>query len=188
MIDINNFIELLDNIDDLIDISLVSSLNENSENLEVGILSYINKNYPFILISKGPILEIAENGYKTRTIKFKENMKFKVADIRYKLNENIIEIIQDEIDKLNKLFTSITLGSNFNYLDYIEDTVGNIMKLLVEKSHGSMVFARNSMSVRKDVETMISSYYLNTMRDYGENLKINFKISQNIIGNTKTNY
>ena len=74
-------------------------------------------------------------------------MKFKVADVKYILNseyEDIDAVIKTEINKLDILFNSISLGSNINYLDYIKNTLGDIMKFLMEKSNGSMSFAKNT--------------------------------------------
>ena len=43
MTDIEKFLEFLDNLNNMIDISLKSSLENNSENLEINILNYIHK-------------------------------------------------------------------------------------------------------------------------------------------------
>ena len=45
MTDIEKFLEFLDNLNNMIDISLKSSLENNSENLEINILNYIQESY-----------------------------------------------------------------------------------------------------------------------------------------------
>ena len=50
MTDIEKFLEFLDNLNNMIDISLKSSLENNSENLEINILNYIQEKYPFMVI------------------------------------------------------------------------------------------------------------------------------------------
>ena len=106
-------------------------------------------------------------------------MKFKVADIKYELNseqEDLNKTLELQINKVNTQFNSISLGSNINYLDYIKNTLGCIMKFLRDKSNDSMAFAKNSMKTREDIEKLIADSYKITMKDYGENLKENFKI------------
>ena len=49
MTDIEKFLEFLDNLNNMIDISLKSSLENNSENLEINILNYIQEKYPFMV-------------------------------------------------------------------------------------------------------------------------------------------
>lgn len=182
MTDIENFFEFLDSINNIIDISLNNSLEKNSETLEIEILNYINENFSFMVVPKGQILEIINTGYKPGTEKYKENMKFKVADVKYILNSKDIDIdkkLEEEINKLNTLFNSIALGSNINYLDYIKNTLGNIMKYLMERSNGSMSFAKKSIQTRNDIEKIIESHFKNTMSDYGNELKNNLSLRTN---------
>lgn len=193
MTDIEKFLEFLDNINNMIDISLNTSLEKNSEILEIKILDYIQENYSFMVVPKGPILELVNNGYKPGTEKYKEYMKFKTADVKYILNSNGIDLekaLQEEINKLIVLFNSISLGSNINYLDYIKNTLGNIMKYLMEKSNGSMSFAKKSMQIRNDIEKIIEEYFKYTMNDYGEGLKLNLsrRINRDNTDNYKINY
>ena len=158
MTDIEKFLEFLDNLNNMIDISLKSSLENNSENLEINILNYIQEKYPFMVIGKGYMLDIINNGYKPGTDKYKDQMKFKVADIKYELNseqEDLNKTLELQINKVNTQFNSISLGS---------------------KSNDSMAFAKNSMKTREDIEKLIADSYKITMKDYGENLKENFKI------------
>jgi len=179
MTDVEKFLEFLDNINNIVDISLNNSLEKNSGVLEIKIIDYINENYSFMVVPKGQILEIINNGYKPGTEKYKEYMKFKVADIKYILNSKGIDIdktLEEEINKLNNLFNSISLGSNINYLDYIKNTLGNIMKYLMEKSNGSMSFAKKSIQIRGDIEKIIEEHFKYTMSDYGEGLKTNFSL------------
>lgn len=179
MTDIEKFLEFLDNLNNMIDISLKSSLENNSENLEINILNYIQEKYPFMVIGKDYMLDIINNGYKPGTDKYKDQMKFKVADIKYELNseqEDLNKTLELQINKVNTQFNSISLGSNINYLDYIKNTLGCIMKFLRDKSNDSMAFAKNSMKTREDIEKLIADSYKITMKDYGENLKENFKI------------
>ena len=178
MTDIEKFLEFLDNLNNMIDISLKSSLENNSENLEINILNYIQEKYPFMVIGKGYMLDIINNGYKPGTDKYKDQMKFKVADIKYELNseqEDLNKTLELQINKVNTQFNSISLGSNINYLDYVKNTLGCIMKFLRDKSNDSMAFAKNSMKTREDIEKLIADSYKITMKDYGENLKENFK-------------
>lgn len=190
MTDIEKFLEFLDNLNNMIDISLKSSLENNSENLEINILNYIQEKYPFMVIGKGYMLDIINNGYKPGTDKYKDQMKFKVADIKYELNseqEDLNKTLELQMNKVNTQFNSISLGSNINYLDYIKNTLGCIMKFLRDKSNDSMAFAKNSMKTREDIEKLIADSYKITMKDYGENLKENFKIRiENNIDKEKT--
>ena len=92
MIDKEKFFDFLDNINSIIDISLNNSLENNSGNLEIEILTYIQKNYPCILVPKDRILELINSGYKSSTEKFKKDIEFKVADTKYNLTGNNIEL------------------------------------------------------------------------------------------------
>ena len=191
MADLEKLFEVLNDINNIIDISLNTSLEKNSENLEIEVLNYVQENYSFMVVPKGPILEIVNKNYKPGTTKYKEFMKFKVADVKYILNseyENIDSVIKTEINKLDILFNSISLGSNINYLDYIKNTLGDIMKLLMEKSNGSMSFAKKSIQIRNDIEKIIDLYFRNTMNDYGENLKCNFDKRLDFDNNYKLNF
>ena len=90
--------------------------------------------------------------------------------------EDLNKTLELQINKVNTQFNSISLGSNINYLDYIKNTLGCIMKFLRDKSNDSMAFAKNSMKTREDIEKLIADSYKITMKDYGENLTENFKI------------
>ncbi len=174
MAQVEAFFQFLDNINSIIDINLNKSLEKNSVNLEVEILNYVQQNCSSLVVNKGPMLEIINNSYKPGTDKYKDSMKFKVADIKYNLSSEDIDLdknLKEEIRKLNILFNSISLGSNINYLDCIKNTLGNIMKYLIEKSNGSISFARKSMQIRNDIEIIIGKYFKFTMNDYGEGLK-----------------
>lgn len=176
MIDVEKFIQFLDNINSIIDISLNNSLENNSENLETEILDYMKNNYTSIIVSRGPILQIINDGYKIGTERYKKQIEFKIADTKYTLTEENVDLdiaLKESTDKLNKLFNTISLGSNTSYLDYIKNTLGSIMKYLMEKSNGHIMFAKKSMEIRNDIEKMISNSFKNTMNEYGENLKNN---------------
>ena len=176
MIDVEKFIQFLDNINSIIDISLNNSLENNSENLETEILDYMKNNYTSIIVSRGPILQIINDGYKIGTERYKKQIEFKIADTKYTLTEENVDLdiaLKESTDKLNKLFNTISLGSNTSYLDYIKNTLGSIMKYLMEKSNGHIMFAKKSMEIRNDIEKMVSNSFKNTMNEYGENLKNN---------------
>ncbi len=176
MIDVEKFIQFLDNINSIIDISLNNSLENNSETLETEILDYMKNNYTSIIVSRGPILEIINDGYKIGTERYKKQIEFKIADTKYTLTEENVDLdiaLKESTDKLNKLFNTISLGSNTSYLDYIKNTLGSIMKYLMEKSNGHIMFAKKSMEIRNDIEKMVSNSFKNTMNEYGENLKNN---------------
>ena len=64
------------------------------------------------------------------------------------------------------------------------------MKYLMEKSNGSMSFAKKSMQIRNDIEKIIEEYFKYTMNDYGEGLKLNLsrRINKDNTDNYKINY
>lgn len=172
----NDYKEFYEETNNLIDISLNKAQLNNSENLENEILNYIHVNYPAMVIPKGYILEIINNCYKPGTDKYKQKMEFKAADIKYKLESIETENkIQEDIEDLNKLFETITMGTNFCYFGYIENTLNGIMKYLIDISRGSMSFAKNSIKIRESIMELITKYYKITMKEYGENLKTNFE-------------
>ena len=64
------------------------------------------------------------------------------------------------------------------------------MKYLMEKSNGSMSFAKKSIQIRNDIEKIIEEYFKYTMNDYGEGLKLNLsvRINKDNTDNYKINY
>ena len=84
MTDIEKFLEFLDNLNNMIDISLKSSLENNSENLEINILNYIQEKYPFDI------------KYNVCTIGKKAIHNFQYTDSKLKQ-----ELINDEYELIN---------------------------------------------------------------------------------------
>ena len=153
---------------------MYESLDKNSTLLEDKIIKCIRENCPSNIFSKETFIEIINKWYKTDTKKYKDSLAFDKSGILYKLSKQSSDILDEDIEKdkdeLYKKFNSIKLGSNFSYLDYTENCLSEIMKIIQDANMNSISYAKKSMQIRKDIESLIKSSYLITMKDYGDNL------------------
>ena len=147
MIDKQNLRNLINQLSDIIDLSLSESLDKNSEVLENKIIRYIQEQFPTNIVTKGTFIEVINKWYKLDTKKYKESLEFEKSGILYNLSQKNIDLTDEilkEKDELYKKFNSILLGSNYSYFDYKKNCLSEIMKILQEKNLNSIAFAKKS--------------------------------------------
>ena len=162
-------------IEDMLVIISQITYNTTTENLELAenlILNYLHTNFPNMVISKEELNEILKRLYQNRNFKLKKTVECNLGKAKYDFeanNNSIQEIINDQIVKLRILFTSVNKGTNFHYLELVEECIQEIMAILIRKNN-SISFAKKTEAVREYISNVLGSNYKNIMKEMGETL------------------
>lgn len=140
------------------------------EDLENNITNYISTNYPTIIFTKEELKNLIEKVYQKKHFNLKKSIDSKIGLIKYKLEEEDIDvnkIIEEEINKYKNLFTSIHAGTNISYLGLVDECTENVMALLIRKNN-SISFAKKTEDIRKYIYGLVNDSYFRIMIVLGD--------------------
>lgn len=193
---VNNFVIALEALSS----SVISKSFKVSENylsdLENSIISYIRTNYPAIIFTKEDLKAEIEPVYQDRHLKLKQQIDKNIGLMRYNLdaeNVDVNQVIEEEINKYKTLFTSISAGTNINYLGLVDECTQNVMRLLIRKN-SSISFAKKTEDVNKYIYNIVNNNFFTIMVDLGNYfinneinpIEENFKLDNMVKSKTKT--
>lgn len=172
---VNEYINILDNIPNIIDIALYNSMEQNIDQLIDNILTYIHENFPSILISKNDIIEKVKSIYIQKTEGFKKNIEFRTASIKYDLNGSFsLSKIKEYIEKGNKdlkmCFNSISFGTNVSYKDTVINISSDIFGSIQRSSNNNLIFAKKTNETQNYINEETLIHYKELMNSYGQEL------------------
>ena len=118
---VTEYIDFIENISNVIDISLYNNMDININELINQILLYVHENFPAILISQQELVEKVKNIYIQKTGNFKKDVDFRTASIKYDLNGTVFVITSsfddyDQFQSNNLLVQSHTDNMHRNYV------------------------------------------------------------------------
>lgn len=172
---VTNYVDFIENIANIIDISLYDTMDTNIDNLINEILQYVHENFPSILISKETLIEKVKAIYIQKTEGFKKDVEFRSAQIKYDLNGSFSLIkIQEYMEKGNKdlsnCFRSITFGTNISYMDTVVNISSDIYGTILRTSNNNLIFAKKTKETQEYINELTLKYYKEFMQIYGKNL------------------
>ena len=162
---INNFVLALESFSSSVISKSFTVSKTYLEDLENSIINYVNINYPAIIFTKEELKAEIEPVYQDRHLKLKKQIDKNIGLMRYNLDAedaDVNQIIQDEISKYKTLFTSISAGTNINYLGLVDECTQNVMRLLIRKN-SSISFAKRTEEVSKYVYDVVNNQFFTIM-------------------------
>lgn len=172
---VTEYIDFIENISNVIDVSLYDNMDINIEDLIKKILEYVHENYPAILISKDELIEKVKNIYIQKTENFKKDVDFRKATIKYNLNGTFsLPKIQEYMEKGNKdltiCFRSVSFGTNVSYKDTVLNISSDIFGTIQRSSNNNLLFAKKTKETQEYIEKIVLEYYKEFMSKYGNEL------------------
>lgn len=172
---VTEYIDFLENISNVIDVSLFNNMDENINELINEILLYVHENFPAILISKDELIDKVKNIYLQKTESFKKDVDFRKANTKYELNGTFsLSKIKEAMEKGNKdikiCFTSVSYGTNVSYKDTVIGISGDIFGTIQRSCNNNLVFAKKTRETQEYIEKTVLAYYCKFMLKYGNEL------------------
>ena len=140
------------------------------DTLENNIINYINDNYPAIIFTKEELKDLIEKVYQKKHYNLKKSIDSNIGLMKYKLEEENIDIdkiIEDEINKYKTLATSISAGTNISYLGLVHECTQNVMSLLIRKNN-SIAFAKRTEEVSNYIYELVNDSFFKIMIALGD--------------------
>ncbi len=172
---VTEYLDFLENISNIIDVSLYNTMDENINELINSILQYVHENFPAILISKDELIEKVKNTYLQKTENFKKDVNFRKANTKYELN-GIFSLpkIKEAMEKGNKdlkiCFNSISYGTNVSYKDTVLTISSDIFGTIQRNGTNNLIFAKKTKETQEYIEKKVLEYYCKFMLKYGNEL------------------
>lgn len=172
---VTEYIDFLENISNVIDVSLYNNMEVNISELINEVLLYVHENFPAILISNGELKEKVKNIYFQKTDNFKKDVEFRKASIKYDLNGTFsLPKIKEIIEKGNKdlaiCFRSVSFGTNVSYRDTVLNIASDIFGTIQRSCNNNLMFAKKTKETQEYIQKISLEYYCKFMRQYGNEL------------------
>lgn len=172
---VTEYINVIENIPAIINISLYNSIDTNVEDLINQILDYVHENFPSLIIAKEELIEKIKNIYIQKAGILKKDIEFRTASIKYDLNGSFsLKKIQEYMEKGNKdlniCFKSISFGTNVSFKDTVTNISGEIYGILQRKSSNNLIFAKKTRETQEYIEKKSLENYIKFMNQYGNEL------------------
>jgi len=173
---VTEYINVIENIPNMIDIVLYNNIDTNIEELTSTILNYVHENFPAILISQEELTEKIKNIYLQKTGILKKDVEFRTATIKYDLNGTFsLKKIKEYMEKGNKdltiCFKSISFGTNVSYKDTVTNISGEIFGVLQRKCNNNLIFAKKTRETQEYIESETLKHYMKFMDEFGKELQ-----------------
>ena len=172
---VTEYIDFIENISNVIDISLYNNMDININELINQILLYVHENFPAILISQQELVEKVKNIYIQKTGNFKKDVDFRTASIKYDLNGTFsLPKIQEYMEKGNKdlkvCFKSVSFGTNVSYKDTVTNIASDIFGTIQRSSNNNLLFAKKTQETQNYINEQVLNSYRKFMNLYGKEL------------------
>jgi len=172
---VTEYIDFIENISNVIDVSLYNNIEQNVEELISEVLLYVHENFPSILMSKEELIDKVKTIYFQKTENFKKDVDFRKATIKYDLNGSFsLPKIREYMEKGNKdlsiCFKSVSFGTNVSYRDTVLNISSDIFGTIQRSSNNNLIFAKKTRETQEYIEKLVLQYYRNFMQSYGNEL------------------
>ena len=172
---VTEYINIIENISNVIDISLYNNMEININELINQILLYVHENFPAILISQQELVEKVKYIYIQKTSNFKKDVEFRTASIKYDLNGTFsLPKIQEYMEKGNKdltvCFKSVSFGTNVSYKDTVTNISSDIFGTIQRSSSNNLIFAKKTQETQNYINEQVLKSYREFMNLYGKEL------------------
>jgi len=172
---VTEYIDFIENISNVIDVSLYNNMDTNISELINAILVYVHENFPAILISKDELVEKVKNIYFQKTKNFKNDVDFRRASIKYDLNGTFsLPKIKETMKKGNKdlqiCFRSVSFGTNVSYRDTVLNIASDIFGTIQRSCNNNLMFAKKTKETQEYIQEITLEYYCKFMKKYGNEL------------------
>ena len=151
---VTEYINVIENIPNMIDIVLYNNIDANIEELT----------------------EKIKNIYLQKTGILKKDVEFRTATIKYDLNGTFsLKKIKEYMEKGNKdltiCFKSISFGTNVSYKDTVTNISGEIFGVLQRKCNNNLIFAKKTRETQEYIESETLKHYMKFMNEFGKELQ-----------------
>ena len=166
---VNDFVITLEGVSSSVMSKSLEISSKHLDNLENSITQYINTNYPSIVFTKDELKKLIENVYQDRHLNLKKSIDKNIGLMKYNLEGEDVDvdrIIDEEINKYKTLFTSISAGTNINYLGLVDECRQNVMAMLIRKNK-SISFAKRTEEVSEYIYKLINDSFFSNMDELG---------------------
>ena len=172
---VTEYIDFIENIANIIDVSLYDNMDKNIDGLISEILFFVHENFPTILISTEELVGKVRNVYIQKTNNFKKDLVFKISETKYDLGGSFsLSKIKEYMTKGNKnikiSFTSVSYGTNVSYRDTVLNISSDIFGTIQRSSNNNLVFAKKTKETQEHIEDLVLKYYKEFMQNYGNDL------------------
>lgn len=172
---VTQYIDFIENIGNIIDVSLLNNIDTNIEELINSVLSYVHENFPAILITKEEIVEKIKLIYIQKTENFKKDVEFRTAKAKYDLSgtfslPKIKEYMEKGNKDLNVCFKSVSFGTNVSYKDTVTNISSELFGIIQRKSNNNLIFAKKTKETQEYINELTLKYYIKFMNEYGKEL------------------
>ena len=172
---VTEYINAIENISNVIDISLYDNMDINIEELINQTLLYVHENFPALLITQEELIDRVKNIYIQKTNNFKKDVEFRTASIKYDLNGTFsLPKIQEYMEKGNKdltiCFKSVSFGTNVSYKDTVTNISSELFGIIQRKSNNNLIFAKKTKETQEFINELTLKYYIKFMNEYGKEL------------------
>lgn len=172
---VTEYINAIENISNVIDISLYNNMDTNIDELINQTLLYVHENFPALLITQEELIEKVKNIYIQKTNNFKKDVEFRTASIKYDLNGTFsLPKIKEYMEKGNKdltiCFKSVSFGTNVSYKDTVTNISSELFGIIQRKSNNNLIFAKKTKETQEYINELTLKYYIKFMNEYGKEL------------------
>lgn len=190
---VTEYIDFIENISNIIDVSLYNNMDINISELINAVLIYVHENFPAILISKDELVEKVKNIYLQKTENFKKDVEFRKASIKYDLNgsfslSKIKEIMEKGNKDLSICFRSVSFGTNVSYRDTVLNIASDIFGTIQRSCNNNLMFAKKTKETQEYIQDLALEYYCKFMKKYGNELIKNGLSPLEVLLENITNY
>lgn len=172
---VTEYIDFIENLSNIIDVSLYNNMDHNIDDLIGKVLSYVHENFPAILISKDELVEKVKSIYLQKTDTFKKDVDFRKASIKYDLNgifslPKIVEYMEKGNKDLSIAFKSVSFGTNVSYKDTVLNISSDIFGTIQRSSNNNLLFAKKTKETQEYIQQLVLQSYREFMQKYGNEL------------------
>lgn len=172
---VTEYIDFIENLSNVIDVSLYNNMDKNINDLINEVLSYVHDNFPSILISGDELSDKVKSIYIQKTDSFKKDIDFRKASVKYDLNGSFsLEKIKEYMSNGNKefsiVFRSVSFGTNVSYRDTVLNISSDIFGTIQRSSNNNLMFAKKTKETQEFIEQLVLKYYRDFMNCYGNEL------------------
>ena len=190
---VTEYIDFIENISNIIDVSLYNNMELNIQELINQVLLYVHENFPALLITQEELIEKIKIIYKQKTENFKKDVEFRTASIKYDLSGTFsLPKIQEYMEKgnkdLNVCFKSVSFGTNVSYKDTVTNISSELFGIIQRKCNNNLIFAKKTKETQDYINELTLKYYIKFMKEYGTELLEKGLNPLEIILNTIKNY
>ena len=169
------YIDFLDNIANVIDVSLYENMDRNIDNMVSEVLMFVHENFPTILISTDELVNKVKSIYIQKTETYKKDFVYKISQTKFDLGGSfsLVKIKEYMIagNKSIKIsFKSVSYGTNVSYKDTVLNISSDIFGTVQRSSNNNLVFAKKTKETKETIEAIVLKHYKEFMNDFGNDL------------------